>query len=666
MSEQHTLPERTAEWVEQFIRAFFGPGNTVWPGLDPDSAAGRNLVPFLQVLRHPTEVPVVLPRRRPDSEHQLTAYVIALDAAHATAVAELLTAFIGPSYSTFDGLPAQLDPGDPVDRAVIDFAGPSTTFTVSSPTSAAQAQAWTALRQLQAAVKTRPVRAWHAPKPVGRLLAEFEVALAAGDNAASAGILEHLAASGGLSAANIAHLRIKRLTRLGRDSELLRMPCLADIVAANPPEPVKDAILAAIYTSTLAASLEGGNLPAARRTLTETGELVPALLGCEPSRLSPQALAVVALAASLRQDISLLGQLTNNPAEIDRIWQIAPALAEAITVSSVPAAAATGQETPAEHQAGLPSSWLGLITAVAEDPAAAEAALSQEAWHDWDPPARQDEAIAAALTGLDDAAAEQAWTVVGPFLDADGYQQPAALSARELINNALAYNRFSPGDLAGLVALTEIALRSAPEAASYAELIDDLRAECGRWASPDRAIVALDLADLLARAACPDHEARLRLVISLLRPLADHHLRLDPDQASLARQLSQELGAGLQWPEAGELISASTTDVPPLNVLLYSLDQGVLHRVSAMLGTIAPSLKVKVSHDHVGSPRLRQQSRQADIIVLATRCATHAATGFIRANAASSAYLSEADGSGSASLLRAAIAGVDAARARSR
>ena len=48
-------------------------------------------------------------------------------------------------------------------------------------------------------------------------------------------------------------------------------------------------------------------------------------------------------------------------------------------------------------------------------------------------------------------------------------------------------------------------------------------------------------------------------------------------------------------------------------------DLGVLHRVSAILGTITSGLKLKISHDHVGSPRLRQQSRQAEVIVLATR-----------------------------------------------
>ena len=99
-------------------------------------------------------------------------------------------------------------------------------------------------------------------------------------------------------------------------------------------------------------------------------------------------------------------------------------------------------------------------------------------------------------------------------------------------------------------------------------------------------------------------------------------------------------------------------------MLLYSLDEGVLHRVSAILGTLAPALKVKLSHDHVGSPRLRQQSRQADVVDLATRCATHAATGFIRTNAAATALVTEADGSGSASMLRAAIAALQARQAR--
>jgi hypothetical protein len=657
-------PGRTPQRTDEFIRAFFGPGNAAWPDQDPDSPAGRRLAPFLQVLHDGSEVPAVLPRRAGDGD-QLTAYVIALDAAHATAVAELLTAFVGPSYATFNGLPARLDPDDPVDRAVADFAGPNLTFTVSSPTATTQARAWTALRQLQAVIKHRPLRAWHVPKPTGRLLAEFEVALAAGDNSASAALLDHLAASGGLSATNLAHLRIKRLARLGRDSELLRMPGLADVVIADPPAPVKDAVLAAIYELVVAEPVTAGDLRAARENLIEAGTFVPPLLTSGLSGLSAQALTVLALAAWVRDDTAVLRQLLGSPPYYAQVEQLAPALAEAITAT----VGGSGPVPPAQQdpRAGLasvaPASWLELITAIADNAGAAEATLANETWRDWDPPACDDGAIAAVLARLDDDAAERAWSVVGPFVDADGYQQPAAESARELINNALTHSRFSPGDLAGLIALTEIVLRSGPEPGEYAGLLDDLRSESGRWAGPDRATVVLDLADLLARAASPDREARLRLAIALLRPLHDHHNRLEPDQASFAGQLSEEMSAGLEWPRAGQAaLSSPLADLPPLKVLLYSLDEGVLERASAVLGAIAPGVTVKLNHDHVGTSRLRQHSRGADVIVLATRCATHAATGFIRANAASTTLVTEADGSGSASLLRAAVGALQAAR----
>jgi hypothetical protein len=658
------LPERTPQQIDEFIQAFFGRGNAVWPDQDPDSPAGRRLVPLLQVLRDSSEIPVVLPRRRPDNDQQLTAYVIAVNAAHATSVAELLTAFVGPSYSTFDGLPARLDRDDPVEHAVLDFAGPNLTFTLSSPTREAQARSWAALEKLQAIVKQRPVRSWRVPRPIGRLLAEFEVALAAGDNSASAELLEQLAASGGLSATNLAHLRIQRLARLGRDSELLRMPALADVVLADPPAPVKDAVLAAIYARTLEGRVATGDLQAARKNLIEAGALVPALLGSDFSGLSAEALVVLALAAWVRDDISVLQRFAANPPVHAQVAQLAPALAQAITARAMETVPdlETSQDRSTIVPGVRPASWLELTIAIADDPGAVEAILADQPWRGWDPPASEDEAIAGVLERLDDDAAERAWAIVGPFVDADGYQQPAARSARELIHNALANNRFSPGDLAGLNALTEIFLRSAPDAGEYADLLDDLRSECGRWAGPDRATVVLDFVDLLARTASPDHEARLRLALSLLRPLHDHHSRLEPDEARFAAQLSEELSTGLEWPPPDLAVPGNRlADLPSLKVLLYSLDEGVLARANSVLSAIAPSVSVKLNHDHVGTSRLKQHSRSADVIVMATRCATHAATGFIRANAASTALIGEADGSGSASLIRAAVAGLQAA-----
>ena len=595
----------------------------------------------------------MLPRRRPGDEHLLTAYVIALDPGHATVVGELLTAFVGPSYSFFNGLPAQLGPDDPVDRAVLDFVGPGVTFTVSSPTRETQARAWTALEQMQAVMSQRPVRTWHEPKPPGRLLAEFEVALAAGDNLASVHLLDQLAASGGISATNLAHLQIKRLSRLGLDRELLRMPGLSDVVLADPPIPVRDAVLAATYAGIVAEPLTAGDLRAARESLIEGGALVPALSTTHFPGLSAEALVVLTLAAWIRDDATMLSELADNPLARAQVKQLAPVLSEVALVTSAGAmpGAESGDEPPT-NAALVPESWLELVIAAEDDLRAAETVVSSQAWREWAAPATEDNAIAAALARLNDEAAERVWTLVGPFVDADGYQKPAAASARQLIDNALAHDRFSPGDLAGLVALTEIFLRSGPPGYEYTALLDDLAAESDRWAGPDRASTALDLADLLARSANPDREAQLRLALALLRPLHDHAMRLEPDQARFAAQLSDELGIGLEWPQHG---SADPSSLPPLKVLLYSLDEGVLERTSVLLDAFAPGVTIYVSHDHVGSPRLRQHSRNADVIVMATRCAKHAATGFIRANAARTALVTEADGSGSASLLSAAI-----------
>ena len=282
------------------------------------------------------------------------------------------------------------------------------------------------------------------------------------------------------------------------------------------------------------------------------------------------------------------------------------------------------------------ASWLELTSAIAATPSEAEIALASQVWREWNPPARDDQLIADLLAQFDDDAAERAWAIVGPFVDADGYQVPAARTARELIHNALSHDRFSPGDLAGLTALTEIFLRSRRKHVSMrnCSMIFARRATAGsgqiapRWFWIWRTCWLGQLAPM--RKHC------LRLAMALLRPLRDHLARLEPDQAEFAGQLSGELSTGLEWPEAEQAgPSRALIDVPSLNVLLYSLDEGVLTRTAALLETLVPGAEVKLSHDHVGNPRLRQHARGSDLIVLATRCAKHAATGFIRSHARS-------------------------------
>jgi hypothetical protein len=609
----------------------------------------------------------VLPRRQ-EKNGALTAYVIARDRAHAVVVAELLTAFVGPSFSRFNGLPARLDPEDPVEQAVREFVGDGLAFKVSSPTKQSQAAAWRSLDLLQEAVQHRPVRTWHVRRPIGRLIGEFEAALAAGDNSVSADLLDQIAAAGGLSPANLVNLKIKRLARLGYDAELLRLPGLNDVVLSRPPAPIRDAILTAIYGTALADPLEAGSLPLARQNLFSVGALVQALLSGGPAglaALSGEALAVVTLAADSLQDADLLGAVLLNSHRYEQVARAAPLLASSLRPHAdvaIQTAAAPPAETSAEISAEstlavpAPQSWLELIAALAAGGADFTAVLSSQDWQEWPPPTEEDQAIAELLGSLGEETADRAWLLAGPIIDADDYQQPAARTARQLIEIALLNDRFSPGDLSGVVALADIFLRSSPDACDYRSLLEDLGDECERWVGPDRATVVLDLADLLVRAAHPDPEARLRLALALLEPLRAQDGRLEAEQAQFARRLSAELQTALAWPARDPADpDESLPDVPATQMLLYSLDERVLERTKSLLADIVPNADVRLSHDKVGSPVLRQQARGAEVIVLATRCAKHAATGFIRKHASNSTFVIEADGSGSASLLRAAV-----------
>jgi hypothetical protein len=657
MSENEQPSSEATSPIERFIKDFFGLGNIAWPDQDLDSNAGRMVRPYLDVLwqRDATEVPVVLPRRR-ETAGDLTAYVIARDPAHAVVVGDMLTAFVGPTYSSFDGLPARLDPTDPVDQAVLKFVGDGITFKVTSPTRKAQFEAWKALNLLQDTLRQRPVRTWNVRKPVGRLLGEFEAALAAGDNSASRNLLDQIAAVGGLSPANLTNLKIKRLARLGRDSELMRLPGLADVVLSRPPTPIRDAILAAVYGTALSAPLEGGDLLLARRNLISAGTFVLPLLDGGLAGLSGEALAAVALAADIQDDERLLTAVLLDPHRREQVIGVTPFLADALAPSATAVSAVVPMETTQEPGPVAPGSWVELVGALSTGSADIAAVLASQDWQDWTPPAAEDQAIADILADLGNEAADRAWLLAGPIVDADGYDQPAARTARQLIEIALLNDRFSPGDLSGIVALADIFLRSGPDGGTYASLVDDLVDESNRWAGPDRAIVVLDFVDLLVRAACPDEDARLRLALALLRPLRDQDARLEPEQAQFARQLSGELQVGLEWPTRDE---ASQDDslpcIPATQVLLYSLDERVLERTKTLLGEMAPNADVRLSHDKVGSQSLKQQARGAEVIVMATRCAKHAATGFIRQHASGTSVVAEADGSGSASLLRAAI-----------
>src|ERR1022692_2731481 len=291
-SPASTGTEQKTARIDEFLSRFFGPGND----------AGRYpavIEPFIQNLRRGDGTPAVLPRFIMDSDG-FALYVIPCGASGVTPTADLIEAFAGPTYcSRGDTTPAELDPSDPVDAAVIDFAGADRTFVVQASSNAGQrARLRGALALMQHTVAARPTRLWHVAKPFGRLLAEFEASLSAGGEAASQAVLDQLSAQGGITATNLAYLRIKRLDCLGRSEDLLSMPGLPQVMRQDPPLPVKEAVLNAVYSTVLEEPLQLGDVAVACALLRDAGRPL-AVPAHDPVALYGDDAAVVLITAAV-------------------------------------------------------------------------------------------------------------------------------------------------------------------------------------------------------------------------------------------------------------------------------------------------------------------------------------------------------------------------------
>ncbi|MEV4364407.1 protein DpdD [Nonomuraea sp. NPDC049625] len=658
--------------LELLLTRFFGEGNDVvlWPGVAEE---------YKRLARSGDASCIQLPRyvRRNDD---FSMYVIAESSAHANQVGELISAFVGRTYSTNgEVLPASLDPQDPIDAAVLDFAWPHGTFIIRTTSHKGHRQNLrTALQLMHLTVNARPLRSWHVARPLGRLLAEFDGVLAAGGAASSKAVLDLIAAQGGITATNLAHLRIKRLDRLGQSEEMLSLEGLANVLRQDPPVPVKEAVLNAVHSAVVAEPLQQNDVSLALTRLQSIS--LPLPVHEDIGTYGTEAAVVAMLAAVGRRDSSALMQMRYVLQQSDRLAELPTSLSRHIELlvgedagyttgdddSANPSpSVAASTETRADVNASLPSqasalssaftSWTDLLRGLAEDPPGAAKAMSDDVWKTWPSVAETDAELASVLGTFDDQAWEGAWKVVGDLIDSLGYGESAPQTVRAFITSALAFDRFSVGDLVILQALVEIYLRSAPPAAAYRELLEELRSSCAQWVSPETAVIALDFADRLVLSACPDPDMRHALANALLWPLRQHQRRLDRSTLLFAQQLAHELGTEVEWEEyeaAGN--ESPLSALSGKSILLYSLDEAVLSRVSNELQRIIPDIKVSTAHDKVGHPSLKKKAQNANAVALATRCATHAATGFITDNA-KKAKVTYADGAGSASLLRAAM-----------
>jgi len=195
----------------------------------------------------------------------------------------------------------------------------------------------------------------------------------------------------------------------------------------------------------------------------------------------------------------------------------------------------------------------------------------------------------------------------------------------------------------------------------YLELVEYGNELWGRLASSARINWVLDFLDLLIAFPCPNEEARLQFLINTVSSFSRFFRRVEPEQWSVLKLLCDELGQKSIFDEFGqhnaidqELIGETEDLLAELtnkSIAVYTLTESVGRRMKNFLESSCRGVLVHLSHEKVGSERLRQLAQNADLFIMSTASAKHAATGFIEANRRNKPLLRPA-GKGSASMIR--------------
>ena len=240
-----------------FEEQFFGPGNRLrWQAIRDGTLAPDvrdRLSPFLHQLGTNPDV-LVLPRVLENGRVQW--YILCSSARFARIARDEFRAFLGPSYSDFEGQPSLMDDHDAVEAAVLARCGENAfRLEISNPTLFETAR--NRLLLLIRLRNERPRRHASLVRPSGRILRDFEYALLGRDGNAASECIRELDASGRLTTANLLFLRIRRFAALDNWSEILALPELNSILLLPRPRRVTEDLVRAVYAGELRQFEEG-------------------------------------------------------------------------------------------------------------------------------------------------------------------------------------------------------------------------------------------------------------------------------------------------------------------------------------------------------------------------------------------------------------------------
>jgi hypothetical protein len=766
--ESAVLDEAAAD---AFGKRFFAEPNRLrWTAIEsgqlPPATLNR-LKPWLDRLRRGRD-PIILPFAAEDE----TVWYAATTTARAFRYTRAeLAAFLGLTYSDFGGQPTILDPANQVEAALAATFGRNV-LRIHVPRRYME----TARSRLELFAKLldeAPRRTEILPRPVGRILADFEEGLRLGDDSAVGECIEECERNGQLDAQNLLYLRIRR------DEGRQDWQAILDaarryhlISAARRPRRVSEAILRAVYATTL-ASYESTRDPAgaikrfredvyvdyapllATRKAYECSEAdalfvmravsvaknrqealgalaaideealhqgwLAALIeflpeGLEGSDLGTgtSATPVQGVAPGRAPDVGTDSLSSAREAffsgDLDRAWNLASTLGRsegsaqlliacACDIGTLSAAqealdSLSGLSEPerqrleernsvasnlerlrqllappvavvAGRQPQIPQNWGEWFEALSANQDWKEAATVAESGSlEWDPREVEKEEsatrIAKALSELRTSGYSRISESLPHILR--GIARCSDLPRRfgEVLETLTlihlcdeAPGRLFFGTLADLCTHT-LGLGVTREA--YTGLLAECIGAITRGAGPADFDGILDLLDVLMTYATPDPVQRGAVADTIAELFVRFRSKADTLQLAFLGCLLQDAGrqvpATLTPERDPERSRNPLASLAGRTIALYSLNEPALHRVAKLLEDTIDSASVTVFHDKAGgSSALRSAARNADIFVIATAAAKHAATEFIEEVRGSQAVTLKPRGQGSASML---------------
>jgi hypothetical protein len=623
-------------------------------------------------------------------------YVVATDQKEWRRLAPLLSAFAGPTLTSFTGVihpPSGEDPLDAFARVL-----PAEVIAVAEAHDTS-VDAMRALRRMIALLRRAPQGASQTPRSTSWLLSDFEDALNVGDRLAAERLIERLRDECRLDALNLRFLTVQLLASLGSWAELRALSYFADLCLARKPGTIAAHLGEALFHTDLAAAFATADVENCRSAYARIRSLAaPLVLLPPPAALGPGGWRLYSLAALAAEhpETRLLSAIANGPdvgwvgahlqvppgespvdvapepeADYVQIRRALERLAELplaqrarlLAIEPLRSLFASGSDV---EPAFVPLSWRDWLNRISDSDYTKAFEVARKGALEWRVEDAADPAAAAELAeALADALGDevsrsrlaQALPLFVNWLQRDSaFPRPSMRPVYETVLTLFALGEARDRGIMASAAIVGEALLSIGNSTSdYKRLLHSLATLFSEGTGTGSIYLLLEFIEATLRHPCPDQSARETFWLTALAVLEPLRLRLEPAQLATLAALGELLG----WSEPPFAKTATTAPdqlarkLANLRIGIYTLTESAARQAASVLTRVAPSAIVQTSSHHVGSAQLKVLAQNSDLLVITSLSATHAATEFIRAHRPVGKPICWAAGRGFTSIVRA-------------